>query len=84
MALETPLTVASRIMTQQIGEARVHTTYETTGGEVLDMIASGYRAGLKASWGAWKDLDLCAESEEGTHQVTQGSCDLCGVKNLES
>ena len=28
------------------------------------------------------DEDPCPESEDGKHQVTGGSCDLCGAKNF--
>lgn len=27
--------------------------------------------------------DICPETEDGRHQVTEGSCDQCGAKNFD-
>jgi len=31
---------------------------------------------------AWQSGDRCPETQHGVHQVSDGSCDMCGAKNF--
>lgn len=31
---------------------------------------------------AWSTGDICQETPTGLHQVSEGSCDMCGSKNF--